>query len=72
MIQSRMYQIFTYTGSFKVACAPLHPPPPPYYPTHGRGYIHVQHGSMLSLCVLLKLLWFLSRREKLAKARNNS
>ena len=56
-------------------CSP--PPPPPrtlYYPTHGRGYFHVRHGSMLSLCVFLKLLWFQwfpSRREKLAKARNN-
>ena len=42
------------------------------YPTHGRGYGHVRHGSTLSLRVLLKLLWFQSRREKLAKARNNS
>jgi len=42
------------------------------YPTHDRGYCHVRHGSTLSLCVLLKLLWFQSRREKPAKARNNS
>ena len=40
MIQSRIYQISTYTGSFKVTCALLvFPPSRPHNYTRGQGYV---------------------------------
>lgn len=68
------FNIFTYTDSFNVTrpynrtARPLLLSPYPYSPSppHPRylpakavlRYCHVRHGSVLSLCVLLKLPWF--------------
>ena len=50
--------------------SPHPPPPPPPLRTKAKlRNCHVRHGSVLSLCILLKLLWFPS--EKLVKVRNN-